>query len=216
MARNSAATKQVDSKPARAAKTSPKTPNTVEAKIDKLTDAVTSLVDVVSRNAKDVPAVITKTFEAPEQNLGKAAPAQFTEAAGTGENDANLIIPHPEVMDDGERLREKYANNAFMNEMVTVHIHDTAEKNADPSFSIAVNGVDEFFIRGQKKTVKRMFVEGLARAKPVSFKNEEYTRQDGVRDVRWPSNRGLRYSFAVVHDPNPRGASWLASVLAQP
>lgn len=186
----------------------------IETKLDTLADNVNTLVDIIGRNAKDVPVIVHQSLDAADQDMGKSAPAQFTEQAGTSA-EATLVTPRPENFNDPVH-QEKLANLKFMAEMVTVHIHDTAEKNADPCFEIQVNGEKEYFIRGQQKTVRRYFVEGLARAKPVSYKNEEYTTSDGVRAVRWPSNRGIRYPFSVVEDRNPRGASWLKSVLAQP
>lgn len=185
----------------------------LESKVDSLVSNIEKLVDIVGRNAKDVPVIVHKPFEAMDQDLGTAEPAQFTEQAGTS-SEATLITPRPEHFSDPAH-QEKLLNLAFMNEMVTVYIQDTSEKNADPVFEIQVNGEKEFFIRGQTKTVKRYFVEGLARAKPVSYKNEEYTTPEGIRAVRWPSNRGLRYGFNTVND-TPRGNAWLKSVLAQP
>lgn len=186
----------------------------IEETVNNLTANISTLVDIVGRNARDVPVVIHKGHEAAAEDLGHAEPAHMTEDAGTSD-EAFLVSPRPESFSDPAH-KEKLANLAFMNELVTVHIHDTSEKNADPVFEIQVNGEKEFFIRGQKKTIKRYFAEGLARAKPVSYRNEEYTTSEGVRAVRWPSNRGLRYPFDVVEDRNPRGRSWLNSVLAQP
>jgi len=116
---------------------------------------------------------------------------------------------------DSPEFNDKMAMEAFMQEPVTVLIQHTNEEHEAPYFEISVNGTREIFHRGEQKTVKRLFVEGLARAKPVKFRNEEYMRE-GIRTVRWPSTTGLRYPFSVVEDRNPKGPAWLKAVLAQP
>lgn len=167
-----------------------------------------------ARNAKDVPVIVTRAFEPMEEQIGQDSVREFTTAAGMGEDETMLTKPTYDI--ESPEFAEKAANLKFMEDMVTIQIHETAEENAAPYFEIAVNGLPKIFHRGKQYTVKRYFVEGLARAKPVHYKNEEFTQSDGIRSVRWPSRTGLRYSFAVVHDPHPRGHEWLRSVLAQP
>ncbi len=165
-------------------------------------------------NAKDVPVIVTQSFEPMEEQIGQDSVREFTTVAGMGEEDTVLTKPKYDI--ESQEFAEKAANLQFMEDVVTIQIHDTAEENAAPYFDISVNGKSMIFHRGRQYQVKRYFVEGLARAKPVHYKNEEFTQSDGVRSVRWPSRTGLRYSFAVIHDPHPRGHEWLRSVLAQP
>jgi len=162
------------------------------------------------------PEIITKSpgaMEPMESDLGEAPTIEFTEAAGTGENADEIIVAAASV--ESTEFQEKAANLAFMEEEVTVQILDSPEKNAAPYFEIAVNGKSQIFHRNRQYTVKRYFVEGLARAKPINYTNEEYTTPDGIRSVRYPAHKGLRYPFAVVADSNPRGKSWLDHVLKQ-
>jgi hypothetical protein len=121
-----------------------------------------------------------------------------------------------ETVTDGVLAKQKKLEiEAFMNEPVTIRIHTTSEKNAEPVFPIRVNGREEFFARGQTKTVARRFVYGLAMARPTSYRNEEYRTADGSQSYRWPSSTGLRYGFEVVQD-TPKGIAWLNEVLASP
>lgn len=121
-----------------------------------------------------------------------------------------------EVLPRGKKKSEAHLKMLqFMREPVTVHIHETSDKNADPRFIIGVNGRNQTFVRGKEYTVPRYVVEGLARAKPVAFKNEEFFKPDGERAVRWPSVRGTRYPFSVIGDSD-RGNAWLKQVLRQP
>ncbi len=104
----------------------------------------------------------------------------------------------------------------FYAEKVSIHIQDTAEPNADGVFCVGVNGTQYMFIRGQDYSVPRHVVEGLARAKPISYKNEEYTTEDGRRDYRQPFKTGVRYNFHVIYDPSGEaGEIWLRNVLSQ-
>lgn len=117
---------------------------------------------------------------------------------------------------DAPEFTEKMAYEQFMREPVTVHIHSTNEENPQEVFEISVNGRAEVFKREETKTVMRMYVEGLARAKPIRYKNVEYTDANGVRGVKWPSTTGLRYPFSIIQDANPNGHAWLKAILAQP
>lgn len=157
---------------------------------------------------------VNKILEPLEQEIGQDGIAT-AEAAGREDEETILVKPRPEPVDSPE-YKEKMANLQFMEDMVTVHIHDTAEKDADPRFEISVNGKAVIFHRGETRAVKRYIVEGLARAKPVHYRNEEYINSSGERSVRWPSSTGLRYGFSVIQDPHPRGGEWLKSVLRQP
>lgn len=153
-----------------------------------------------------------KPIEPLEEQIGQDGDVTIEEDTG---GDAILVKPNQEPV-DSMAAKEKFANLKFMEDKITIHIHDTAEKDADPRFEVAVNGRGFVFERGKQYTVPRYIVEGLARAKPVHFRNQEYTDEDGVKGVKWPSSTGLRYGFSVIQDPHPRGGDWLKSVLAQP
>jgi len=155
-----------------------------------------------------IPQGIT---EAPEQDLGGDGVATM-ETTGDAKMEHADIVPAQSL---DRFAKEKLEMLQFMAEPVKVHIHDVSETNADPNFSIGVNGRNYYFFRGEEKTVPRFVVEGLARAKPVGYRNEPFKMQDGSDSVRWPKRAGLRYSFATIGD-SPKGNAWLKSVLAQP
>lgn len=173
--------------------------------------------EVPSLTKRKGPEIHVKHFqharEAAEMHMGKSG--AVTDRINK-QGDVELIKIVDEFDPEDPAMVEKNANEAFMRDILLVQIHDTNEKFADPTFSISVNGRNEIFIRGKTKRVRRCFVEGLARAKPINFGNQEYTDDNGVRQVRNPRHIGLRYPFAVLHDPHPRGMEWLAHVIAQP
>lgn len=186
----------------------------LDSVVESTNDAIDGLKETVSEldgkmdailNAINNPVVPRKHTEADEQDLG--ATAEIDE--GIIENGRFGDTGHPE-------FQEKAAGLAFMNEPVTVAIHDSSGQHDDKVFDVSVNGRAVTFVRGQEYVVQRKFVEGLARAKPVHYDNQEYVDNDGVRKVRHPSRKGLRYPFAVVKDDNPLGRQWLKTILAQP
>jgi hypothetical protein len=161
--------------------------------------------------AKEGPALIHKTIEPMEMDAGRDGEAKLEASKG----EVNLIKPIMGDVND-PLIAEKIAMEAFMREIVTVEIHDTNEENAQLVFEITVNGIKELFHRGEQKKVKRCFVEGLARARPVNFACVEYTQDDGTRAFKYPSRQGLRFPFSVVDDPNKMGKDWLRHVMKQP
>jgi hypothetical protein len=157
--------------------------------------------------AKNRPAIRSGAIDAEDFQVGQDGIAKF-------EGDT-LITPEFRTMDDPRMIR-KMEIEKFMAEPVTVQISDVSEDQADIGFVIEVNGDKEFFRRGETKTVKRKFIEGLARAKKTAFKNQQSTNANGEPEFIYPSKTGLRYPFSIMNDANPRGAQWLQSVLRQP
>lgn len=170
----------------------------IVAAMNRLTDAINN------------PVAPSRYAEAAERDLGGEGVAEFRE-----DGDEQLI-ERPSLGDvDNPLFKEKLENMAWDQQMLEVHIHESADKDAQQVFEITVNGESELFRRGERKRVKRMFVEGLARAKPISYSNEEYLGGDGRQHVRYPTHKGLRYPFALVN-PSARDNAWLNSILAQP
>jgi len=105
---------------------------------------------------------------------------------------------------------------AFMYELVTIMIADTNDENdADMLVQVAVNGRNQFFVRGQPQDVRRCYVERLARAKKRSFsQNLDERLGENVFNTMKAHNT-LRYPFTVISDPNPKGAAWLRAILSE-
>ena len=111
--------------------------------------------------------------------------------------------------------KDKADRMAFDCEPVTVIVQDSGDsKYPDPCISVWVNGKHQLFVRNMRITCKRMYVEALARSRPESYDNQEYTTPDGVRGYRYNRRVAPKYPFQVVQDDNPRGAAWLQTLLA--
>ena len=156
------------------------------------------------------PVSITKSFEADEQDLGDPGTADFQMTNG----DLELVTPRVTDVSKPE-FRDKMRMMEFNKELVKVHIQETQEINADQVFFIGVNGKQEIFKRGEIKVVKRMFVEGLARAKPIRYENKKITDENGDEKYVYPARAGLKYPFSVLEDKNPSGKAWLSHLLRQ-
>lgn len=112
--------------------------------------------------------------------------------------------------------KEKLEALAFMEEEVTIIVHQSTNPIDEPYPEVWNDGVHQMFQRGQPQKVKRKFVEVLARAKKTAFGNEKYKDGNGDDAYRYPSHTALKYPFAVQHDPSgDKGAAWLRNVLAE-
>jgi hypothetical protein len=167
---------------------------------DKLSEQIARMSDAINR-----PVTRTHALDAAAQDMGPNFTAEFNDE-GVLEKPTLLDVATPE-------FKQKADNLAFANEMIEIEIQEVSDRNADKVFEVAVNGRKMIFQRGYRYQVPRYIVEGLARARPVHFDNQEYVDGDGVRKVRNPSRRGLRYPFSVTQDSD-RGRAWLKNLLA--
>lgn len=122
----------------------------------------------------------------------------------------------PEVMVvDGPSINEYAKLLAFYEEPVTILVHESQADNDIPLVDVYVNGVAQFFPRGEPVTCKRKFVEGLCRAKPshISTSVEERNSENPANRINRRSS--LKYPFSVIEDKNPNGAAWLRKTLAE-
>lgn len=127
------------------------------------------------------------------------------------END--IKVDEVEVVSDVMAAKKKAEILAFMEEMMTIEVATSTDKFAEPVVEVWNDGRVQRFIRGQEMTVKRKYVEVLARAKPDGFGSQEFTDGDGNRSYRYPKTTSLKYPFRVIRDDNPRGADWLRGIL---
>ena len=107
------------------------------------------------------------------------------------------------------------ANEAFMNELVTILVHSTTDENQAPHVIVNCNGVNQPIMRGVPMQVKRKYVEILARMKETRY--NQVTRNPSAPDqIDMVARHGLSYPFDLVEDKNPKGRAWLNHVLAEP
>lgn len=128
---------------------------------------------------------------------------------------ADIVRPEIEIVTSP--IKDDYAAQlAFNEERVEVVVHESTNPNDQELFDVYCNGVPQWFKRGQVQTVRRKYVEILARARQTSIATKT-SAQGGYNDEavnRIDKHTAVRYPFTVVHDQNPKGREWLKSVLA--
>jgi hypothetical protein len=157
----------------------------------------------IPNQAKNNPVLSTQTIESAEQPLG------HTIRVGGGVGEPKMIQVADRMPDP-----EKAAMLAFMNEMVTIRPATSTDKNAEQVFELTINNRTELFRRGEQKTVRRCYVDLLARLKVTAYTQREVTDSAGVRQILNDPHTALKYDFAMVEDKNPMGESWLKTTLA--
>ena len=117
---------------------------------------------------------------------------------------------------NGKRVRSKkwHDEMAFANEMVTVRVHPTNDKNAHPLPDVYVNGRVQRFPRGEEIQVRRCFVERLARAMITTYGNVKVKGADGEDKYIYPAQTAEAIPFVVIGD-TAKGDAWLKSILRE-
>lgn len=162
-------------------------------------------------DASTNPVIVKNALETAEQDIGQGTTRTLK---STGEAKDALGAAGFEIVDRPVDP-EKMAMMAFMDEPVTIRIATTTDKNAEQVFELNINGKVEFFRRGEVKTVKRYFVDRLARLKETAFSQQEVLNKEGIKDILHTPNTALKYDFSIVEDRHPRGADWLKHVLSE-
>lgn len=123
-------------------------------------------------------------------------------------------VERPKIeVQQGPYAMEKAAAMAFNEEPVTVMIHESTDENAENPVQVCVQGRNQFFFRGRPQTVKRKYLEVLARAKGTRYSQ----RTDGTAEQQnqMHGHAALKYPFTVIEDRNPKGPAWLKHILEQ-
>ena len=115
---------------------------------------------------------------------------------------------------DGHSLGLKTAIEleAFMNEKVEIYVHADRDEGSLDVITPNVNGTNQPLVRGRNATVKRKYVEALARCHTI-----KYTQ--AAADPSRPENIALiarkipDYPFDVVTDTR-RGRDWIKQLQA--
>ncbi len=116
---------------------------------------------------------------------------------------------------DAHRMKDMAAQEAFMNEAVTVFIEADDDPNAPVFVHCGHQGVDQYVQRGVEQTIKRRFLYSLLAAKRKQFacsfgkdgSGQEYNRLEG--------RSRPTHNLQIVRDDNPRGREWFNAVMRE-
>ena len=123
--------------------------------------------------------------------------------------------PEIETVSESKDFSALVASEAFMNELVTVMVHSTTDENQPPQVIVNCNGMNQPIMRGYPTTIKRKYVEILARMKETKY--TQRTLNPAAPDqIDMVARHGLSYPFDLIEDKNPRGRAWLNNVMAEP
>lgn len=140
------------------------------------------------------------------QYLGKADAFNIDEI---GDGPINVeVVERPLTSDKAEQER-------FMNERMTIMLADSNDPNDTELVQVSINGRNQFFRRGFPQSVRRCYVERLARMKRTSYSQDLDERKgEAVYNTMRP-HHALKYPFTVIEDANPLGGPWLRNLLAE-
>ena len=154
-------------------------------------------------------SAVHNILETEEQTVGQDNPRRMS-----SEGPAKLEAAKIEVVD--RPVDKEWADMmAFSRQMVTIVINPSTDKNAEDPICIGNNGTSLWLKRNISHTLERRFVESLARSKVTTYTQREENDPNGVRHVINMPHTACRYPFRVEHDPHPRGADWLKSILLE-
>jgi hypothetical protein len=147
----------------------------------------------------------TPMIDTTNEYLGNANPVKIGEIGRGDVDDIETVLD----MSMADQL-------AFMEEPVTILVMSSGDQNEIALVQVAVNGVTQFIKRDEPITVKRKYVERLARCKKTDF-NQALDDSQGEQSFNVLTRRhSLRFPFSVIQDRNPKGAGWLKQILTEP
>lgn len=113
-------------------------------------------------------------------------------------------------------FRQLAADEAFMEERVTIVIHPTTDENQPGHVILNVNGVNQPVVRGVPTTIKRKYLEVLARMKETKYSQPQRDMANPEYGNQVIGRTALVYPFDVQEDANPKGRAWLQNIMAEP
>ena len=163
-----------------------------------------------STDAKDNLVSFTKGHESQqevEQDLSREMNSR---------GDAMESLPSEPIETFKVLNKSKLEMEMFMEEVLEIIVHDTTDPNADPIPHVCVNGVNQYFIRGQRQQVKRKYVQLLFRPKTTTFGLEMFKNAVGDDAYRYPAHTAPEIQATIIHDPSgSRGLAWLDGLRAE-
>lgn len=190
-------------------KRKPSAPQPSAAQLEAREAGAARLRAATEKRKRPAPVVLRQHTETSDQKIGQDHPREMP---STGP--ARIEPPQIEMVDKpvtGDKLKLL----AFMEEEMTILVHDSTNPTDEPIPYVLNGGQRQAFARGQEQKVKRKYVEVLARMKRQSFTQERYKDSQGIDAIRNIPHSALVFPFSVIHDPNPRGRDWLKAILAE-
>lgn len=126
-----------------------------------------------------------------------------------------LIGDQPIESVSTQEFGREIAEEAFMNEPVTVLLADTTDDSAPTHGVFSVNGTNQPVLRGVPTIIKRKYLEVIARCRETKYNQRTINPMEPDR-IEMVARHAFSYPFQVLDDKNPKGNAWLKSVMADP
>ena len=118
-----------------------------------------------------------------------------------------------EPVNEDPALKKLLEDEAFMNEMVEILIHPSSNEEDPDHVVLAVNGTNQPVFRDVPTTIKRKYVEVLARMKETKYSQKRHPIELDRSEL--VPRTGPIYPFEVLRDDNPKGRAWLRSIISE-
>ncbi|HLP99218.1 MAG TPA: hypothetical protein VK149_12325 [Sideroxyarcus sp.] len=129
------------------------------------------------------------------------------------------IVREPEALvpADTNALNKQYADALkFDQDELTILLEPSSEENAPTVIDVSVNGRTEWVRVGVETKLKRCYVEGLLRSKPVSIQTSHEDVGAKVINNRILRNTRAKYPLSILNDPaQGKGIEWLRRIRAE-
>lgn len=125
-----------------------------------------------------------------------------------------LTRPDEEIITEADPAitsNDYAAELAFMEEPVTIMLDRGREKYAPTVLDFYVNGRAEWVPVGREWTLKRKYVEVIARATPYDVQTEIQDEQGEKPRNMVHRYTSTKFPFSVIKD-SPKGFAWLAKI----
>jgi len=102
----------------------------------------------------------------------------------------------------------------FMHEKIEVQLNPGIATD-EQTIQVQLNGINQFFVRGMRQNVKRMFVNVLCGAKTEHITTVGFKDSMGNDGTKIQKTSVMKYPFTVLSDPNPKGRAWLEKAMSE-
>jgi len=113
------------------------------------------------------------------------------------------------------KWQKKYLSDlAFMEEEVTVMVHEDVNPNAENPIMVGNGGRHMAFFRGKQTKCKRKFLDSLI-VKQTSVSTPEIVTGANEKSFSIRQVSALKYPFSIISDKSKHGGDWLAMRMAE-
>lgn len=170
-------------------------------------------IDETLTAAKNNPVIKSTTITSEELEVAPEKTVQFTQ-----DGEKQLIGSDIEIQSI-HGLDDKAKKLAFLEQEVTVELSEGTDIDAEKFVFLSINGVGpgpnglQWVPRGTPVQMKRKYLEVLAKARQVKYKNHEQTNREGVQESFQKARSADIYPFTIIEDTR-EGIEWLRNLRA--